>query len=114
MCYTLFMPKLVTDEGLERYVLMGHGYSAVYFFDYCSVPCDMFRKEWDALPELLQGLPLYEIEVAENPNMSKSLGILAIPTVLLFLNGDIVASYEGPYSREAITERIKGELAKAR
>lgn len=108
------MPKLVTDEGLEKHVLLGKGYALVLFFDYCSVPCDMFRKEWDTLPELLTGIELYEIEVAENPGISKEIGVLAIPTTILFLDGSVVSSYEGPYSREALVERVKIQIAKAR
>jgi thioredoxin-like negative regulator of GroEL len=108
------MPKLLSDEGLEKYVLMGKGYALVLFFDYGSVPCDNFRKEWDALPGLLSGIGFYELEVAENPGISKEIGILAIPTTILFLSGTVISSYEGPYSRETLVERIKGEIGNAR
>lgn len=104
----------MTDEGLERNVLMGHGYSLVLFFDYCSVPCDLFRKEWNLLPDLISGIDFYELEVAENPGISKEIGIMAIPTTILFRDGVLIASYEGPYSKEALIERIQKDLAKPR
>lgn len=108
------MPKRVNDEGLERHVLMGHGYSAVLFFDYYSVPCDVFMKEWKGLGALLPELPLFEIEVAENPSISREIGILAIPTTILFRDGTLLVSYEGPYSKAALAERLKNEMAKVR
>ena len=37
---------------------------------------------------------------------SEEFGIKAIPTTVVFRDGEKIAAYEGPYSREALIERI--------
>ncbi len=38
---------------------------------------------------------------------------MAIPTTILFRDGVLISSYEGPYSKEALIERIQKDLSKA-
>lgn len=106
------MVKRVSDEGLERFVLHGHGYAVVCFFDYGSVPCSHFKPEWAALDEMLPEVPFYEIDAQENPGISKELGVIAIPTVMLFWDGQIARTWEGPYSREALLEQLRSAMSK--
>jgi thioredoxin-like negative regulator of GroEL len=104
--------KLISDEGLDRYVLSGHGYAAVCFFDFTSEPCKKFRPEWLGLSELMPDLPVYELEAAENPGITRELGVLVAPTTVLFLDGTLLDRYEGPYTRQALMERIKRAMSK--
>jgi thioredoxin-like negative regulator of GroEL len=107
------MRRRVTDEGLYHFVVEGHGYSVVLFFDYCSVPCDTFRPDWNALSEMLD-LPFYELEACENPGITEELGIRVMPTTALFLNGKVIRVFEGPWKKEILVQRLKEELSKAR
>jgi len=101
------MVKDLNDHGLEERVLESEGMVAVGFLDFCSIPCEHFRPELDAVADMLEGkLEFYKIDVTENPSITEELGVQAVPTLLIFRDGEEIARYEGPYSREALNERI--------
>lgn len=101
------MPRLVGDEDLERLALGDKGVVAILFFDYTSQPCRLFRAEWNATAGNFPQVPFFEINVTENPGIAGELGICAVPTMLVMRNGTELRRFEGPYSREALSERVK-------
>ena len=106
------MVKDLNDTGLEEKVLESDGLVAVAFLDYGSIPCDHFRPELDAVSETLEGkVQFFKIDVTENPSITEELGVQAVPTLLVFREGEEIARYEGPYSREALNDRITNLLA---
>ena len=106
------MVRDLNDHGLEERVLEANGLVGVAFLDYGSIPCDHFRPELEGVAEMLQGkVEFYRIDVTENPSITEELGVQAVPTLLVFRDGDEIARYEGPYSREALNERISALLA---
>jgi thioredoxin-like negative regulator of GroEL len=104
------MPRLVGDEDLEKLALLNKGAVAILFFDYSSMPCRLFRAEWDATAGNFPAVPFFELNVAENPGISDDLGIRAVPTTLIMKNGTELKRFEGPYSREALSERFRAAL----
>ena len=50
-------------------------------------------------------------DVTENPTITDELGVQAVPTLLVFRDGEEIARYEGPYSREALNERLTNLMA---
>jgi thioredoxin 1 len=109
------MVKDLNDTGLEERVLEADGLLAVAFLDYGSIPCDHFRPELDAISETMDGkVGFYKIDVTENPSITEELGVQAVPTLLVFREGEEIARYEGPYSREALGDRITALLAAKR
>ena len=106
------MVKDLNDQGLEERVLESEGLVAIAFLDYCSIPCDHFRPELEAVSETLEGkIEFCKIDVSENPSITDELGVQAVPTLLVFRDGEEVARYEGPYSREALNERLTNLMA---
>ena len=109
------MVKDLNDTGLEQQVLEADGLVAVAFLDYGSIPCDHFRPELDAVSDTLDGkVQFFKIDVTENPSITEELGVQAVPTLLVFREGEEIARYEGPYSREALNDRITALLAPKR
>jgi len=106
------MVRDLNDQGLEERVLESEGIVAVAFLDFCSIPCDHFRPELTAVSETLDGkIEFYRIDVTENPTITDELGVQAVPTLLVFKDGEEIARYEGPYSREALGERLTNLMA---
>lgn len=106
------MVKDLNDTGLEERVLESDGLVAVAFLDYGSIPCDHFRPELDAVSDMMDGkVDFYRIDVTENPSITEELGVQAVPTLLVFREGEEIARYEGPYSREALNDRLTALLA---
>lgn len=97
----------VTDEELESLLMKERGVFAVAFMAYMSIPCEHFLPELRALSELMNGrLSFYSIDVDENPTITGELGVTVAPTLLVIKDGKEYARYEGPYSREAMKDRI--------
>ena len=46
------------------------------------------------------------VDVDENPTITEDLLVKSVPTTLVFFDGDEIARFEGPYSREALEDRI--------
>ena len=106
------MVKDLNDTGLEERVLESDGLVAVAFLDYGSIPCDHFRPELDSVADTLgEKVEFYKLDVSENPSITEELGVQAVPTLLVFREGEEVARYEGPYSREALNDRLTQLLA---
>jgi thioredoxin len=106
------MVRELNDEGVEEKVLESDGLVAVAFMAYGSVPCKHFRPELDATADAVEGkIGFYKIDVDENPSITEDLGVEAVPTLLVFRDGEEVARYEGPYSREALGDRLNTLLA---
>lgn len=102
------MIRHITDEGLEDLLVRERALFAVAFMTYDSVPCDRFREEFGDLPELLRGrVKFYQIDEDENPTMADDLKILAVPTMLVFRDGQELARYEGVYTKECLKERFE-------
>jgi thioredoxin 1 len=96
----------VSDEGLEK-LLQESPLFAIAFVSRVSIPCDHFLPEYSAMPEILGNrLAFFKIDHDENPSISDELGITAVPTLLVFKAGLVLARYEGPYSRETLKERL--------
>ncbi|HEX7899950.1 MAG TPA: thioredoxin family protein [Planctomycetota bacterium] len=109
------MVKDLNDTGLEQRVTESDGLVAIAFLDYGSIPCDHFRPELDAVSDTLDGkVQFFKIDVTENPSITEELGVQAVPTLLVFREGEEIARYEGPYSREALNDRITALLAPKR
>ncbi len=106
------MVRDLNDQGVEERVLESEGPVAVAFLDYDSIPCRHFRPELEAVAEQLDGkMCFYKVDVTENPLITEDLGVEAVPTLLVFREGKEIARYEGPYSREALGDRILQLLA---
>lgn len=106
------MVRDINDQGLEERVLESEGIVAVAFLDFCSIPCDHFRPELTAVSESMDGkMEFFRIDVTENPTITDELGVQAVPTLLVFKEGEEIARYEGPYSREALGERLTNLMA---
>jgi thioredoxin 1 len=106
------MVKDLNDHGLEERVLESDGIVAVAFLDYGSIPCEHFRPELDAVSDTMgEKIEFYKLDVSENPSITDDLGVQAVPTLLVFRDGDEIARYEGPYSREALGERLTNLMA---
>ncbi len=98
--------RRITDEGLDT-LIQEDGWFAVAFMSRFAIPCDHFLPELAAMPDMMEHrIGFHLIDIDENPTITDTLGITAVPTSLVFLDGKEMARYEGPYSREALKERL--------
>lgn len=109
------MIRTINDEHLEALLDQSVNHKGtlfgVAFMSHMSVPCDHFKPELSALPELLKDRIIFHIlDADENPTICGELDIQAVPVLLIFKDGVEIARYEGPYSKEALKDRLETVL----
>lgn len=107
------MIKRITDQELEDLLVRATSPVAIAFMSYTSIACDHFKPELAALPDAMLGrMKFYLIDIDENPSIAEELGIDAVPTLVVYKDCDEVVRYEGPYSKEALKDRLEEKLFK--
>ncbi len=73
-----------------------------FYADWCG-PC----KRMGAILEEIEGIEILKVNVDLFPNIAKNYGIMSIPTLILFENGQEINKMIGFQSLDAITEMLK-------
>lgn len=107
--------KYVSDHDLEARIFHSSGFLLAVFTSYDSEACLRFAPECAKLWASLHnndtfnppgGFSIVALNVDENPSETESLGVIAVPTILLFHKGEPVGKWEGPYTALALAGRI--------
>ncbi len=108
------MVRALNDHGFSESVLEAAGYVGVAFLDYFSIPCDHFRPELEALADRFsEKVRFFQVDASESPSLAEYVHVEAVPTLVLYRDGEEISRYEGPYSREALQERIESIMREA-
>jgi len=100
----------VTDSSFETEVLKSPEPVLVDFWATWCGPCRMYGPIVDKMAEEYKGkLKVVRVNVDENPQLSQTFHIQAIPTTLLVEKGKVVNTLVGLISEES----LKSELTKA-
>lgn len=105
------MTKTVTDQTFEQEVLQAEGVSLVDFWAPWCGPCRMIGPIVEDLSNEYSGrMSVLKMNVDENPETPGRYGIMGIPTLLLFKDGQLVDTVVGLQSKEALAQRIDKAL----
>ena len=81
--------KNATDETFEALVLHNERPVVVDFWAAWCGPCKMVAPEIEKLAAKYAGtVDVVKVDVDANPNVSRSLNIMSIPTIALFMPGE--------------------------
>lgn len=106
------MPMTVTDQDFQSKVLDYQGVSFVDFWaDWCG-PCRMLAPTIDELATDYEGkAQIAKLDVDANQNSARQYGVMSIPTMIIFKDGEEVDRLVGVMPKEAIAERIDKWIA---
>ena len=76
-----------------------------FFATWCG-PCKMLSPVIEQLSERFNDVKFVKIDVDECPNVSKSYGIMSVPTLLKFKNGSLVDTKIGYINIEEFSKWI--------
>ena len=100
--------KFTNDREVYETLACGKGWVAVAFVRRDIIACQHFLPEFEAYARLVRhSVYCVFIDVEENPTITEECLVEAMPTTLVFHKGDEHARFEGPYSFEALKDRIE-------
>ncbi|MGB9588244.1 MAG: thioredoxin [Armatimonadota bacterium] len=82
-----------------------------FWAEWCG-PCKMIAPSVDAIAEEYSGkLKVLKVNVDKEPTLAGLYGVMSIPTLILFKNGEVVEQITGAMPKQKIVDRISPHLA---
>lgn len=99
--------KVLNTAEFEELVRGAEGRVVVDFFATWCGPCKMFMPIFERVADDISEVNFYKVDVDECPEVARELGIMSIPTVVRFDNGEETKRNVGSLSRAALEEFAK-------
>jgi thioredoxin 1 len=97
----------LTDDNFQTEVLDATGPVLVDFWGPSCPPCRMIAPVIDQLAaENADSLKVGKVNVEKHPGIAGSYGIMGIPTLLIFKNGDVVEKFVGVKPKARLQQAI--------
>lgn len=94
----------ITLENFAQEVLKSDKPVLVDFYaDWCG-PCKMMANEIEAFSEETDKVKICKLNVDELTDLAVTFGVLSIPTVILFENGEETKRFVGAREKDGIAE----------
>ena len=104
--------KTFTDQTFEDEVIKNEQPVLVDFWAPWCAPCRIVSPIIEELAKEYEGkLKVGKLNVDENPNSASRFGIMSIPSILIFKNGEPVKTMIGAQSKENFKKGIDEILA---
>ena len=93
------------DKAIEKGIVL-----VDFFANWCG-PCRMMAPILESVEEELDyKINFYKIDVDECENIAKRYGIMSIPTIIIFRDGEIIEKNVGLWQKDACLDTIKKYL----
>ena len=98
----------LTSENFDNEVKKADKTVLVDFYaDWCG-PCKMMSPIIDEIAEELgDNIKVGKVDSDENIELAEEFGIMSIPTILVFKNGQVVKTFNGVTANSEILEALK-------
>jgi thioredoxin 1 len=101
----------VTDQDFDRTVLASETPVLVDFWAEWCVPCHMVSPVVEEIGEEAgETLKVAKLNIDENPEATRRYGVMSIPSLILFKDGEEVARVIGARPKDAILKDITPHL----
>lgn len=98
----------VTDANFEETILRADKLAVLDFGAEWCAPCKKIEAMLEELaPQWSERVVLGSIDIAANPEVPRKYGVLNIPQVLFFKNGQLVETVLGVLPKAKLEEKLK-------
>jgi thioredoxin 1 len=105
------MVEKVTDATFEQDVLKATGPVVVDFWAEWCGPCRMISPALEEISTALNGrVKIVKLNVDENPSTAAKYGIMSIPTLMLFKDGQLASRQVGAAPKQKLEQWITGAV----
>ena len=102
------MAEKLSQKEFETKVLKAKGVVALDFFATWCGPCQMLGPVFEKVAkEMADKASLYKIDIDEEQDLAVELGVQAVPTVLIYKDGEIIKRQVGLVSEAALKKMIE-------
>jgi thioredoxin 1 len=103
--------KAITDSSFSSDVLKSDKPVLVDFWAEWCGPCKMIGPSLEEISEELgEQVTIAKLNIDDNPDAPSRYGVRGIPTMILFKNGEAVATKVGAAPKSALKGWLEGEL----
>ncbi|ENE2732114.1 thioredoxin [Stenotrophomonas maltophilia] len=99
--------KTTTTETFENDVLKSQTPVLVDFWAPWCPPCRAIAPSLEELAEEFEGkLQIIKVDIDQNPQLAQRYGVRSIPTLKVFVNGDVVHELVGALPKPALKAQL--------
>lgn len=104
-------PVTVTDSTFDQEVLKSSTPVLVDFWATWCQPCRMIAPILEQVAQEKVGqLKVAKLDVDDNPNIAQKLGVMSIPTMVMFKNGQEISRIVGYHPKNQLLQKIDQNL----
>lgn len=103
--------KMTTESSFKKDVLETKGVSVVKFFAEWSGTSQMMMPAFEQIANAYKASAnFFTVDIDMNPLLKENYGVMDLPTILFFQNGNIVDHVSGMISRNALIAKMENTL----
>ena len=95
-----------TDESFDKLLKENKTVIVDFWASWCS-PCTLIAPHLEEISDELSDIKIVKHNIDEEPNVPTRYGIRGIPTLLKFVDGNLVATKVGATTKSNILEFVK-------
>jgi len=96
----------VTDTNFESEVMKSEKTVLVDFFATWCGPCRIMSPVIDEIAQERSDIKVCKVDVDEAEDTAMQLGIMSIPTIMVFKNGEVTKTFVGVTSKDEIAASL--------
>ena len=96
---------VLNNDNFEKEVLKSNQTVLDFYADWCG-PCKMQAPIIDEISNEQTEVKVGKVNIDENPKIAEKFGIMSIPTLIIFKDGEITNKFIGITSKENIIKSL--------